>query len=324
MTPDFNDQLKIIAPLLSPAGCEITIAGLKGSAPAYLLSRLFPEVEGTFLIVTADSDSAEELYRELCFYGGGKDSVLYFPPWDTSPFEQASPHPGITGQRLNALFRLMEGKARGVVAPIAAVIQKVLPQRAVGEVSQYLMAGEETEREELLAKLVKLGYGTAPLVEDPGTFAVRGGILDIFPPNLPLPVRIEFFGDFVDTIRAFDPVSQRSLHPLSELVLLPSREVLLPDREAQEFAARLKERCDALGLPAARRRELLEQLQNAIYPPGIEYLQPIFHPDLTTLFDYTGAATVLTLVDPAAIAAAEEGFRAELAAAEQRALEREL
>jgi transcription-repair coupling factor (superfamily II helicase) len=324
MIQDFSDHLKKIALLLSTAGCELTLAGLRGSAPAYLLSRLLPDVTGTFLIVTADTDSAEELYRELSFYAGENETVLYFPPWDTAPFEPASPHPEIIGRRLNALFRLTDGKVKAIVAPLAAVVQKVLPRRTLGEVSQYLVAGEEAAREELVAKLVRLGYGSAPLVEDPGTFSVRGGILDIFPPNLSVPVRIEFFGDFVDTIRAFDPLTQRSLHPLTELVLLPSREFLLPEGDSKEFAARLKSRCDALGLAADRRRELLEQLDNAIFPPGIEYLQPLFHPNLETVFDYTGPATILTLVDPESIAAAEENYREELAAAEQRALERDL
>ena len=324
MTIDFSSQIKKIASLLSGTECALTLAGLTGSAPAYLLSRLLSESTGTFLIVTADGDAAVELHRELCFYAGGDETLLHLPAWDTSPFETASPHPEVVGQRLNTLFRLMDGRARAVVAPLAAVVQKVLPRRTLGEVSQYLVAGEEVGREELLAKLVRLGYGNAPLVEDPGTFAVRGGILDIFPPNLPFPARIEFFGDFVETIRTFDPASQRSLHPLPELVLLPSREVLLPEGEAQEFAARLKRRCDALGLPAARRRELLDQLQNAIFPTGIEYLQPLFHPDLETIFDYTGPATILTLVDPEGVAAAEESFRKEVAAAGQRALERDL
>ncbi len=278
----------------------------------------------SYLIVTADTDSAEELYRELSFYAGENETVLYFPPWDTAPFEPASPHPEIIGRRLNALFQLTDGKAKAVVAPLSAVVQKVLPRRTLGEVSQYLVAGEEAAREELVAKLVRLGYGSVPLVEDPGTFSVRGGILDIFPPNLSVPVRIEFFGDFVDTIRAFDPLTQRSLPPLTELVLLPSREFLLPEGESKEFAARLKSRCDSLGLATARRRELLEQLDHAIFPPGIEYLQPLFHPNLETVFDYTGPATVLTLVDPTAIAAAEENCREELEMAEQRALERDL
>ena len=324
MIPDTDNVIKKIAGLLSLEGCHLTLPGLKGSAPAYVLSRLLPQVPGTFLIITPDMETAEELCREISFYAGEKAAVLLFPPWDTTPFEAASPHPEVIGRRLNALFRLTDGNVRAIVAPLASVLQKVLPKKVLGEVSQYLVAGEEAAREELLAKLVRLGYGSAPLVEDPGTFSVRGGIIDIFPPNLPFPARIEYFGDFVDTIRAFDPITQRSLHSLPELIILPSREILLPERESTQFTARLKERGDALGITATRRRELLEQLDHGMYPAGIEYLQPLFHPDLETIFDYTGSATVLTLIDPAAIDAAAENFRTEVAAAEQRALTRGL
>lgn len=324
MTQNINTRIREIAAALSLAGSQVTLAELKGSAPAYLLSRLLPEIAGPCLIITADTESAEEILRELRFYARGKEPVLYFPAWDTAPFEQASPHPDIIGQRLNVMARLMEGSARTVVAPLAALIQRILPKQTLSQVYQYLVVGEEVAHEELLGKLVNLGYAHVPLVEDRGTFSVRGGILDIFPPDLPAPVRIEFFGDFVDTIRTFDPVTQRSLHPLTELVLLPSREIVLSEERMKEFSARLKKRCDDLGLAADRRRGLLEQLQNSFFPAGIEYLQPLFHPDLETLFDYTGPDPLVVLVDPAALDSAEEQFGAELAAAELRAIERDV
>ncbi|RII28532.1 MAG: transcription-repair coupling factor [Geobacter sp.] len=321
MTATPQDHIKQLAAPLRAEDSLVTVAGLKGSAPAYLLARLIPELSSPLLVVTPDPESAEELWRELCFYDGNTEGILHFPAWDTTPFESAAPHADITGQRLNALFRLMDGRARAVVTPIAALAQRVLPRQTLGEVSHYLVVGEEAERETLLGKLVKLGYSHVPLVEDRGTFASRGGILDIFPPDLPEPVRIEFFGDFVDTIRTFDPVSQRSLRPLSELVLLPSREVILTDEVVKSFATRLKKRCEDQDIPTIRRRELAEQVQNAIYPPGIEYLQPLFHPGLATLLDYTGPTTVRVLLDPEGIDAAIARNDDELASAVERAQE---
>jgi transcription-repair coupling factor (superfamily II helicase) len=260
MASNFKNSAKEIAPLLSLPGSHITLAGLTGSAPAYLLSRLLHEIKHPFLVITKDPESAEQLWQELIFYAGENTEVLYFPAWETSPFEQASPHADITGRRLYALFRLMEGKVRAVVAPLTAVLQKVLPQSLLGNVSQYLVAGEEVEREAFLAKLVRLGYANVPLVEDRGTFSTRGGIIDIFPPDLPAPVRIDFFGDFIDTIRYFDPLTQRSLKPLDELIVLPSREVILSEEVLQEFIPLLKSRCDLLEISATRRRDLVEQL----------------------------------------------------------------
>ena len=147
--------------------------------------------------------------------------------------------------------------------------------------------------------------------------------MDIFPPDLPTPVRIEFFGDFVETIRTFDPVTQRSLQPLDELILLPSREVVISEEVLTQFSPRLKKRCDVLEIPATRRRELMEQLQNSIYPPGIEYLQPLFHPGLENLFDYAADGLIKVIYDPAAMVAALESFTEELAAAEQKAFEKD-
>ncbi len=324
MTANLTPNMNQLVYALSPADASVSIAGLKGSAPAYVLSRLAIGVQKNFLVITPDAESAEELCREMRFYTGREDAAFYFPPWDTAPFENASPHADITGQRLKVLFRLMDGRGDVVVTSLPALMQKVLPRRTLGGVSQYIVAGEEVAREKLLEKLVKLGYSHVPLVEDRGGFSVRGGILDIFPPDLPAPVRIEFFGDFVDTIRAFDPVTQRSLQPLEELILLPSREVVISEEVLKEFAPRLKRRCDAIEIPATRRRDLLEQLQNAIYPPGVEYLQPLFHPGLETLFDYAGADLVKVIYDPAAVAAAQESFARDLATAGERAFERDI
>jgi transcription-repair coupling factor (superfamily II helicase) len=319
-----TSKIKEIIPLLSQPGFHIELTGLCGSAPAFLLSRLIRETRLPFLIITPDPEKGEELWRELAFYSGDETDILHFPPWDTAPLEQVSPHPDITGCRLNTLFRLMEGKARGVVTPVSALFQKVLPKKVLGNVSQYLVAGEEVERDALVEKLVRLGYANVPLVEDRGTFSVRGGLIDIFPPDMPAPLRIDFFGDFVDTIRTFDPITQRSLRAREELIILPSREVVLTDEVLAAFGPRLKSRCDALEIQPARRRELVEQLKSAIYPPGIEYLQPLFHPELEELFSYMGGEYVTVTVDGEGITAAWERFREEIAVAGEKACDKDI
>jgi len=307
-----------VTSLLQAEGAVVSVAGLKGSAPAYLLSRLIPQLSAPLLIVTADQESADELCRELRYFAARPEEILPFPSWDVTPFEAASPHPDIVGERLNALLRLLDGRARALVVPLASALQRVLPRAVLGEVCQYLVTGEELEREVLVGKLVKLGYAHVPIVEDRGSFSVRGGILDIFPPDLPKPVRIEFFGDLVETMRFFDPVSQRSLEPIEELVLLPSREVVLSEAVLKDFAPRLKRRCDHQGIGADRRRELLEQLTHAIYPPGIDFLQPLFHPNLETLFDYAGPGAIRVILDPAALEGECERFAQDLADAVTR------
>jgi transcription-repair coupling factor (superfamily II helicase) len=202
--------------------------------------------------------------------------------------------------------------------PVASALQKVLQRRILKESSCYLMAGADFERDELLLKLIRMGYANVPLVEDRGTFAVRGGILDIFPPNLSAPVRIEFLGDTVETMRHFDPLTQRSLQPLEDLVLLPSRELLLTDEVLVDIAPRLKKRCDDLEIPANRRRQILEDLNNAIYYQGVDFLQPLLHPGLETIFDYAPGIP-LVLLDPEAIRWASLSFGEEIVTGAARA-----
>jgi transcription-repair coupling factor (superfamily II helicase) len=290
---------------------RVIVPGLKGSSPALFVAELVRAGLDAPLVISATQEAAEEFGRELTFFSGGDLNATLFPAWDAAPFSASSPHPDVTGARLDTLFRLQNGLARITVMPVAAALQRVLSRKTLNDSSCYLLAGEEFERDELLARLIRMGYANVPLVEDRGTFAVRGGILDIFPPNLATPVRIEFFGDTAETIRAFDPLTQRSLQPVEELVLLPSRELLLGEEALADIAPRLKKLCDDLDIPANRRRLILEDLQNTVYFQGIDFLQPLLHPGLETIFDYNPAAPLI-LLDPEALDYARLAFRDEL------------
>ncbi len=300
----------ILAALQRP-GKRTVIPGLKGSAAACIIAELLRIQPKKMLVIAADQDAAEEFHRELAFFCSADIQPLVFPTWDSQPFAPASPHPDVSGARLDVLFRLHNELARVVIMPVAAALQRVLPRRIFNEASCYLMAGEEFERDDLLNRLVKMGYANVPLVEDRGSFAVRGGILDIFPPNTTAPVRIEFFGDTVETMRAFDPLTQRSLQSIEELVLLPSREILLTDEILADIAPRLKQACDDLDIGADKRRAILSDLQNAVYFHGVEYLQPLLHPGLETIFDYA-PDNLLVMLDPEAIQSAVENFQLEI------------
>jgi transcription-repair coupling factor (superfamily II helicase) len=299
MTTLIPQSIDIIASLRR-AEQRITVPGLKGSSPALLVADLVRGGLGSPLVIAPTQEAAEEFCRELTFFSGGDLHAALFPAWDAAPFSAASPHPDVTGARLETLFRLQNGGSRITVMSVAAAMQRVLPRKVLNDASCYLLPGEEFDRDDLLARLIRMGYANVPLVEDRGTFAVRGGILDIFPPNLVAPVRIEFFGDTAETMRAFDPLTQRSLQPIEELVLLPSRELLLSDGVLADIGPRLKQLCDDLDIPANRRRLILEDLQNAVYFQGIDFLQPLLHPSLETIFDYSPASPLI-LLDPEAI-----------------------
>jgi len=314
-TTSLLPQLVDIQAALRQGERRIVLPGLKGSAAACVVAEVLRSQPKTLLVLTPDQDAAEEFRRELAFFCTAESAPMVFPTWDSQPCSPASPHPDISGARLDTLFRLHNGLARIVVMPVAAALQRILPQRTFSEASCYLVAGEEFERDDLLHRLVKMGYANVPLVEDRGSFAVRGGILDIFPPNMIAPIRIEFFGDTVETMRAFDPLTQRSLQPVEELVLLPSREILLTDEVLTDIAPRLKQLCDDLDIGADKRRAILTDLQNAVYYHGVEYLQPLLHPGLETIFDYAPDC-LLVMLDPEAIRAALAGVAEEIAAGE--------
>jgi transcription-repair coupling factor (superfamily II helicase) len=297
---------------------RVSLPGLKGSAAALLVAELLRSGLDKLIVISATQENAEEFCRELLFFSGGAPQPTLFPAWDAAPFSATSPHPDISGARLDTLFRLQNGLSRVTVMPVASALQKVLQRRILKESSCYLLAGEDFERDELLVKLVRMGYANVPLVEDRGTFAVRGGILDIFPPNLSAPVRIEFLGDTVETMRHFDPLTQRSLQPLEDLVLLPSRELLLTDEVLADIGPRLKKRCDDLEIPANRRRQILEDLNNAVYYQGVDFLQPLLHPGLETIFDYAPGIPLI-LLDPEAIRWACLSFGEEIVTGAARA-----
>lgn len=319
MTDKISHYIHQIASRLSEPGAGVEITGCRGSAPACLTASCQSEMRVPFIVVTPDGESGTEILRELRFFGENPEAVFYFPAWECAPFDKYSPHPDISGERITTLYALLQRRANVVVAPLAALSQRVVPRAVLGEFSLSLQVGAEVEREDLLRKLLDLGYTMTPLVEDRGTASVRGGIVDIFPPDVQEPVRLEFFGDQLESIRIFDPVTQRSLSPLNQLMILPSRELILSPDGMHDFASRLKSRCDEIGIPATQRRELLEQLRHSIYPPGIEYLQPLFHPSLETLFDYAGLDAVVVQMEPMALGEAMESQSSDLALAADRA-----
>ncbi|MFH1018794.1 MAG: transcription-repair coupling factor, partial [Pseudomonadota bacterium] len=168
--------------------------------------------------------------------------------------------------------------------------------------TDFVEAGSETDRDGLAQKLADAGYEREQLVEEPGQFAVRGGVVDFFPPHLPLPVRLELSGDEVESIRSFDPVTQRSLENLREASWIPCREILLESGARAVLKTRLKELADARDLPRIRRAALEEALEDLRYAPAMESLLPVFYDTAVSLFDYVREGALWVGADPFDIA----------------------
>ena len=290
---------------------RLEVHGLVGSAGAYLLSALLRESTTPLFILTPDQKSAEQLADDLAFYWGEPEQICMFPQWEVPPFEPLSPHPEVEARRIATLFALLEGRARAVVLPVRAAMQRLIARPILADLSLRLIAEDEYERAALLERLSELGYQATPLCEDRGTFSVRGDILDLFPPTCTEPVRVEFFGDYIERMRPFDPATQRSREQqLNELMVLPARELVLAGSHWETFARAFKERCDALDIPRSRREQLLEALREGLLPPGSHFLLPFNYPGLETFFDYAGQGTWV-LADPAAVEQEADTFAAE-------------
>jgi transcription-repair coupling factor (superfamily II helicase) len=298
------------------------LLGLVGSSGAHLLAGLLAGSRDTLVLLAADQQQAEQWATDLTFFHPRPGEICLFPNWELRPFEPLAPHPEVEATRLATLAALLDGRARAVVVTVRALLQRVIPRDVLGALSERLVAEEEYPRPALLARLQALGYQAVPLVEDRGTFSVRGDILDIFPPTRTSPVRIDFFGDYIERMRPFDAATQRSAQEeLAELMLLPAREMILTGEHLETFAARLKERCDELGLPRSQREAILEELREGILAPGRHGLLPLNYPRLDTFFDYARNCR-WAILDPPAVEQEADLFAGEVRDGADRAARR--
>ncbi len=211
------------------------VSGLTSSARS-LFIPLFARAAGAPIVVLVpDNKAADALYlavRSGCDLTGAiaPNRVLKLPAHDVLPFENLSPHPEIQEQRAATLWKMATGAASIVIAPVESAAMKLFPRHFYGGLAQILRRGEEVDVETLLAHLSSVGYTPMDIVEMPGQYTRRGGILDVYSPEADRPVRFEFFGDEIDTIKKFDPETQRSSSPLDEVLLLPLTETPLSER----------------------------------------------------------------------------------------------
>ncbi|MBW1856160.1 MAG: hypothetical protein JRJ00_16070, partial [Deltaproteobacteria bacterium] len=277
---------------------KIGISGLKGSAPSFILSLLRQELGKTFLIITPTLRKAEECYSELLFFLGGEEHIFLYPPREELPFETASRHPEVNSQRVEVLHHLMRGSSPvTIVLPITALIPKVVPQTILERYSRRVSVGEEVERDELARTLVKSGYLKVGLVEDRGDYSIRGGIMDVFPPGHETPLRIEFYGDVIESVRQFDVLSQRSFGELADMWLMPVRETILEEDTIRQVTERIRERSKQMMLPSHKTEELVDALNQFHISAETERLLPYLYPSLDTMFDYLSKDSLIFLHD---------------------------
>jgi len=308
---------------------EADVVGISGAARGLAARHLLGPGREVLLAVAPDEEEADLLARDLQFFLGKTEGetpgVVRVPADPILPYDDLSPDRGLEMERLAALARLhLSGRAvRAVVVSARALARRTVPRSIFERHLDLVGRGLSLDRDAFAGKLVEMGYARVPLVEDPGTFAVRGAVVDLWSPVEARPVRIELFGDEVESVKAFEPLTQRTLAELAELVVSPAREVLFT-AEGKEAARRaVRDLAERVDRPTTKIREVLDAIESGLPFFGMEALLPGFHPGgLATLFDYLPAARVAWIDDPEAIsrslAELEEELGREHAAAEKR------
>ncbi len=289
--------LESIGASLRQPGGRACLVGLHGSTAGFALTLLAEERAGdaaglnrrSWLLVTTTDEAAERLYNDLRFYrslfGLTPDPLVLFPEWETLPYESAAPHIDLIARRMRALHRLTQGARTVLVTSVPALIQRLVPRSAFTVACLELRPGATLEREALTSGLLRLGYRRGSVVEVPGEFSIRGGIVDIYSTAYADPLRIEFLGDTVESVRFFDPASQKSTAQLDRAWVLPARELVRPE-ESPEAPTPL--------------------------PPDAEWRGPDVYPQMDTLLDYFTSEPVAALDQPEALAQKAKEFWAEI------------
>ncbi|MFZ1985758.1 MAG: transcription-repair coupling factor [Desulfatitalea sp.] len=303
----------------------VDIYGLSGPAVSFAAAQIYRQHRLPLLIVAATSKAAERLVEELGFFlKDAAPPILYFPPYNLLPFKSMAYHNETAGRRVRTLYQIMEAvQAPIVVATVGGLMQQLIPKSALTQFAELVVAGEELDRDALVQKLVAGGYSRAAIVEESGDFALRGGILDLFSPLHDDPLRIEFFGDVVESIRLFSADSQRTIRNFDEVVILPAREVIITPAELNSVLGRLRARAAELGLPVTKTREMVQRIKTEGFFPGMESLLPLIFPRLDTLLDYLPPATLALMVEPGELAETAAEIQCQAAQSYESAKERD-
>jgi transcription-repair coupling factor (superfamily II helicase) len=300
---------------------RIAVGGLEGAARAFLAALLFRQLRRPLIVISPTEKEADACVRDLLLFLG-EDQTFLMPSWDLLTTDMFAFQRETELTRLEIFHRMMYGGPAVLVIPARALMQKVIPREVLEGYVEWISVGDIRERDELVRKLTEGGYGRVTLVEGKGEFSVRGNIVDLYPPSAPHPFRLEFFGDELESIRAFDEATQRSIQELAELMLFPAREVILTPERRERAVRNIRRRSNDLELPRAVKDKLAEMIATGLGST----VNPLFHSlfydaagneepgyhGLGTLFDYLPAAGLLVLDDPLAVGQAEEKIENDL------------
>ena len=287
--------------IASSAGAQVW-RGLHGCGNSLALAESVKSDRRLYLIVTPDMQTMLRLEHELRFFLGDDLPVLQFPDWETLPYDVFSPLPEIISQRIKTLAQLPAIRRGILVATAATLMQKLAPRTHILANSVVMAVGGNLKMDSTRQNLDSTGYQCVPQVMRHGEFAVRGAILDLFPMGSAMPYRIELFDEEIESIRFFDPETQRSKGKVESINLFPAREFPFDEESIKQFRRRYRTQFPDLSTNSA----LYQDISKGIAPGGVEYYLPLFVERTETLFDYLPKDTVFVLQGQ--VEAAASGF----------------
>ena len=272
-----------------------------GSADSLLIAHLGLREKAAgklTAVITADATTAKRLQDEIAFFAPDLRCAL-FPDWETLPYDTFSPHQDLISERLATLWRIhnkdaLRDKETGadlVIVPATTALYRLAPPSFLAGYTFEFKVKQKLDEARLKAQLTLAGYSHVTQVVSPGEYAVRGGLIDLFPMGSLVPYRVDLFDDEIDSIRTFDPDSQRSLYPVPEVRLLPGREFPMDEDARARFRSRWRELLD--GDPTKSR--IYKDIGNGVATAGIEYYLPLFFEETATVFDYLGKDATVVL-----------------------------
>jgi transcription-repair coupling factor (superfamily II helicase) len=293
-----------------PGSTRVDVTGLSRSAAVYAAAQIFREQRRPMVIVTPSAPDAEQTIDALKLYLRDLDtSVSYFAPYNVSAFKRIAFHNETAAQRIRTLYQLIERPNIDItVTTVDALVQKVLPKQELIDFTELLIVNEACERDALIAKLIAGGFSRTAVVEEPGDFSLRGGIVDLFSPLYDDPVRIEFFGDIVESIRLFSAETQRTVDTMSEVVILPARETIILPSKLNAIIGRIRKRASEMELAVTQVRQLIQRIKSEGIFPGFESLSPLVYAQLSTVFDFVSSRAVWVMLEPSRLVAAADDF----------------
>ncbi len=313
---------EVAARLGASATTRVDVSGARGSAAAALVASISRSLGRPVVLVTSDLDAARKHAQDIAFMLGdatdegvaedtGASDVLIFSAHEASPYADVNPDRRAEMSRMATLCHLAANLPwKALVLPASALARKVVPRLALAEHTSRVVVGDELDRDSLIVKLSEVGYLRAPVVEDPGAFAVRGSLIDVWPPNREMPVRIELDGDMVMSIKSFDADDQRVVksgdaESLSrEVWLPPAREAILSADNVERARSCLREMADATDMPTTRVRALIDDVVTGRPFFGADGFLPAYFEELEALFPSIPPGAIVLLDDPPSIAMA--------------------